>query len=364
MSTIERAMRKLGGGGDGPQPPEEPATPQAAKSTIERAAEAAALANDSVRATSAASPELSAAVPATPPPAAEPAAIESAPAPAPPPPVAPLASPAPTPPPRGPQRPTLELDLERLRRLGFMVPGDPASRLSEEFQQIKRRLIGNTVPGMLNSANPPNLVMVTSSMPGEGKTYTTMNLAMSIAMEIDRTVLAVDSDILKSDLSRLFGAYNRTGLYDYLAHPDLDVSDVLCRTNVPTLSFIPAGTIREGITERLASQAMAKLVAELSNRYSDRLIIFDAPPVLAMSGAAALAPLMGQVVVVVEAYKTTRENLKRTLSALEHVQITGLVLNKIRHRAAGGSYGYGGYGGYGSYGYGYGYGYGSQQPKT
>jgi len=269
-------------------------------------------------------------------------------------------------PPGGATRPTLELDFERLRRLGFMVPGDPASRLSEEFQQIKRRLIGNTVPGMINSPNPPNLIMVTSSMPGEGKTYTSMNLAMSIAMEIDRTVLTIDSDILKSDLSRLFGAYNRTGLYDYLAHPDLDVSDVMCKTNVPTLSFIPAGTMREGITERLASQAMAKLVAELSNRYSDRLIIFDAPPVLAMSGAAALAPLMGQVVVVVEAYKTSRENLKRTLSALEHVQITGLVLNKMRHRAAGGSYGYGGYGGYGygGYGYGYGYGYGSQQPKT
>jgi receptor protein-tyrosine kinase len=273
---------------------------------------------------------------------------------------APAAAATPTPP-SGVARPTLELDFERLRRLGFMVPGDPASRLSEEFQQIKRRLIGNTVPGMFNSPNPPNLIMVTSSMPGEGKTYTTMNLAMSIAMEIDRTVLTIDSDILKSDLSRLFGAYNRTGLYDYLAHPDLDVTDVMCRTNVPTLSFIPAGTIREGITERLASQAMAKLVAELSHRYSDRLIIFDAPPVLAMSGAAALAPLMGQVVVVVEAYKTSRENLKRTLSALEHVQITGLVLNKMRHRAAGGSYGYGGYGGYG---YGYGYGYGSQQPKT
>jgi len=347
-------MRKMGGGGDGPLPPDDVVPENAAVPTPERAVEAAARASAGMEAPAAPANT------ATPPAAA-------------PPPAAPATSPAPAPAAAstraaasGVARPTLELDFERLRRLGFMLPGDPASRLSEEFQQIKRRLIGNTVPGMLNSPNPPNLIMVTSSMPGEGKTYTSMNLAMSIAMEIDRTVLAIDSDILKSDLSRLFGAYNRTGLYDYLAHPDLDVTDVMCKTNVPTLSFIPAGTIREGITERLASQAMARLVAELSNRYSDRIIIFDAPPVLAMSGAAALAPLMGQVVVVVEAYKTSRENLKRTLSALEHVQITGLVLNKMRHRAAGGSYGYGGYGGYGygGYGYGYGYGYGSQQPKT
>jgi protein-tyrosine kinase len=344
-------MRKMGGGGDAPQPPDT-TVPEPAVPTPERAVEAAALATTGATSASTATQVTS---PAAPPPEV---------------PLTPT-TPAPTatatpPPPSGVARQTLELDFERLRRLGFMLPGDPASRLSEEFQQIKRRLIGNTVPGMLNSPNPPNLIMVTSSMPGEGKTYTSMNLAMSIAMEIDRTVLTIDSDILKSDLSRLFGAYNRTGLYDYLAHPDLDVSDVMCKTNVPTLSFIPAGTIREGITERLASQAMVKLVAELSHRYSDRIIIFDAPPVLAMSGAAALAPLMGQVVVVVEAYKTSRENLKRTLSALEHVQITGLVLNKMRHRASGGSYGYGGYGGYGygGYGYGYGYGYGSQQPKT
>ncbi len=349
-------MRKMGGGGDAPQPPDN-AVPESAVPTPERAVEAAAQAAAGEAAPAAtASTATQAAAPAAPSPEVRKTPGTTA-TPAPP----AASTPAP---PSGVSRPTLELDFERLRRLGFMLPGDPASRLSEEFQQIKRRLIGNTVPGMLNSPNPPNLIMVTSSMPGEGKTYTSMNLAMSIAMEIDRTVLTIDSDILKSDLSRLFGAYNRTGLYDYLAHPDLDVTDVMCRTNVPTLSFIPAGTIREGITERLASQAMVKLVAELSSRYSDRLIIFDAPPVLAMSGAAALAPLMGQVVVVVEAYKTSRENLKRTLSALEHVQITGLVLNKMRHRAAGGSYGYGGYGGYGYGGYGYGYGYGSQQPKT
>jgi len=236
--------------------------------------------------------------------------------------------------------PALTLDFAQLRRLGYLVPGDPAARLSEEFQQVKRRLIGNTVPGMLGGTRPPNLVMLTSAIPGEGKTYATMNLALSIAMEIDRRVLAIDSDIMKSDLSRLFGAWNRPGLYDLLVHPELDAGEVISRTNLPGLTFMPAGTVREGITERLASQAMVRLAGELAARYPDRLIVFDAPPVLAMSGAAALAPLIGQVVLVVEAGRTSREMLARTLAALEHTEVTGVLLNKLRHRPAGSVYGY------------------------
>ena len=251
----------------------------------------------------------------------------------------------------------LNVDFARLRQMGFLAPGDPTTRMAEEFQEIKRKLIANAQPGSDITQAPANLIMVTSSVPGEGKTFTSMNLALSLALEIDRTVLAVDIDILKSDLSRLFGAYNRTGLYDYLAHPELDLADIITRTNVPTLAFIPAGTIREGITERLASQAMFNLTRELAERYPDRLIIFDAPPVLATSGAAALAPLVGQVVLVVEAYNTTQENLRAALSALDHVPIAGIVLNKIRHRAVGRAYG-------ANYGYGYGYGYGTTDPAN
>ena len=239
--------------------------------------------------------------------------------------------------------PALELNFAELRRLGFLVPGDPPERLSEEFQQVKRRLIGNTVPGTLSGTRPPNLVMLTSAIPGEGKTYAAMNLALSIAMEIDRRVLAIDSDITKSDLSRLFGAWNRPGLYDLLVHPALDAGEVISRTNLPGLTFMPAGTVREGITERLASQAMVRLAGELAARYPDRLIVFDAPPVLAMSGAAALAPLIGQVVLVVEAGRASREMLTRTLAALEHAEVTGVLLNKLRYRQPGSVYGYSSY---------------------
>lgn len=333
MSTIEKAMRKLGGGGedDGRPGSEEPVVQ-------------AAIADAPVLPAASPSEETP---PAPPPLQAEVAAVSVTPSPR-----EAVATSS-----RSVARPGLEIDFTRLRDLGFLAPGDPTTRLAEEFQEIKRKLIANMVPGANPGSAPPNLIMVTSSVPGEGKTFTSMNLALSLALEIDRTVLAVDIDILKSDLSRLFGAYNRTGLYDYLAHPDLDVSDVITRTNVPSLAFIPAGTIREGITERLASQAMFNLTRELAARYPDRIIIFDAPPVLATTGAAALAPMIGQVVLVVEAYSTTQENLRASLNALERAHMAGIVLNKIRHRAVGRAYGE-------SYGYGYGYGYGQARPET
>lgn len=330
MSTIEKAMRKLGGGGEGegPQVPQEPEAP--APSVEPEEPRAQALPSATVER---GQPEPAVATPA---PVGREAAQGRG---------------------RASARPGLEIDFARLRELGFLTPGDPTTRLAEEFQEIKRKLIANMIPGANAGNAPPNLIMVTSSVPGEGKTFTSMNLALSLAQEIDRTVLAVDIDILKSDLSRLFGAYNRTGLYDYLAHPDLDVSDVIMRTNVPSLAFIPAGTIRKGITERLASQAMFNLTRELAARYPDRIIIFDAPPVLATTGAAALAPMIGQVVLVVEAYSTTQENLRASLNALERAHMAGIVLNKIRHRAVGRAYGE-------SYGYGYGYGYGQARPET
>ncbi len=330
MSTIEKAMRKLGGGADddGRSGSEEPVAQAAPTDTPARTAESleeipSPPLQSEVAVVSAAQSQCGAGAGSS----------------------------------REVTRPGLKIDFARLRDLGFLSPGDPTTRLSEEFQEIKRKLIANMLPGANPGNAPPNLIMVTSSVPGEGKTFTSLNLALSLALEIDRTVLAVDIDILTSDLSRLFGAYNRTGLYDYLAHPDLDVSDVIMRTNVPSLTFIPAGTIREGITERLASQAMFNLTRELAARYPDRIIIFDAPPVLATSGASALAPMIGQVVLVVEAYSTTQENLRASLNALERTQVAGIVLNKIRHRAVGRAYG-------GNYGFGYGNGYGQARPET
>ncbi len=333
MSIIERAMERLGGAPAGDDGPVAPAPdPAAAAAPGRTEAPAGTAVTEPVVTTKA---ELPVRAP-VPPPAV-------APAPSRPPP----ASPAQIAVPNGAE---LHLSFDHLASRGFLVPGQSDDMKAEEYQHIKRRLLGNMVAGMMESAMPSNLVMITSSVPSEGKTFTTINLAISIAMEMDRTVLVIDSDIIKSDLTRLFGAQDRLGLFDLLSRDDLTVPDVLIRTNIPKLVLMPAGRIRDVVSEKLASEAMRRLAVELGTRYRDRVVLFDCPPILATSGAVALAPYVGQILMVVEAGKTTHETLRQAVETMSHTTITGLVLNKSKEARAGGGY--------------YGYGYGYHQPNS
>lgn len=236
----------------------------------------------------------------------------------------------------------IQIDLERLSAAGFLTPDTVANGISEEYQQIKRKLLDNTIPGKAPNQNNPNLIMVTSSVPSEGKTFTSVNLAMSLAAEIDHTVLAIDTDIAKRDLTRAFNATGRPGIFDVLVDPELSLADVMLRTNIPNFVVIPAGLTTDSSTELLASTRMREICQEIAVRYNDRIVIFDTPPVLATSAALALGPQMGQVALVVEAGKTKQETLSEALGLLERVQITGLVLNKSKHqrRSAYDYYGY------------------------
>ncbi len=196
--------------------------------------------------------------------------------------------------------------------------------------------------GMAPNTNSPNLILVTSSVPSEGKTFTSVNLSMSIAAEIDHTVLATDTDIAKRDLTRAFNALGRPGIYDVLSDDSMDLADVMLRTNIPNFVLVPAGLNSEGSSELLASVRMQQICDELANRYSDRVAIFDTPPVLATSAALALAPKVGQVLLVVEAGKTKQETLSEALALIGESKITGLVLNKSKQmrRSAYDYYGY------------------------
>jgi len=260
---------------------------------------------------------------------------------------------------------TIALDLDLIRQLGMLVPDSRRSRIKEEYRHIKRPLLMNASGKGATVTEYSNLIMVTSSRPGEGKTFTACNLAMSIATEPDRTVLLVDADVVKPSLSKLFDLDSRVGLVDFLVEDNLDLSDVLIETNIPSLTILPAGNTHHLSTELLASKNMRQLAHEMSKRYPDRIVIFDSPPLLATSEASVLASLAGQVVMVVEAEKTRQAMVKEALALLNPNAIMGFVLNKTRSGRSldYGSYGYDydgyGYGyGYGSYGYGYGYGYG------
>ncbi|MEQ8496647.1 MAG: AAA family ATPase [Gammaproteobacteria bacterium] len=236
------------------------------------------------------------------------------------------------------------LDIERMAAAGFLVPGQQTmTREAEEFQRIKRRLLGNMVPGVYSSERPPNLVLVTSSVPGEGKTFVSTNLAISIALEIDRTVLAIDTDIVKRDMSKVFGVVDRPGLFDLLSDSSLRLEDLLIRTSIPNLTILPAGNRHARSTEMLASQRMRELTDEIAARYNDRVIVFDSPPVLAMTTASALAPLVGQIAVVCEAGSTKHETVRETLHRLEGQRVTGVILNKSKQAYAAGYDYYGSY---------------------
>lgn len=240
----------------------------------------------------------------------------------------------------------VHIDLPRLKRMSYISHEGERTLLAEEYRLIKRPLLANAFGKNADLIEHGNLIMVTSARAGEGKTFTSINLAMSIAMEMDRTVLLVDADVGRPRVHQILGTPLGPGLIDLLLDDTLDVGDVMLKTNVPKLSLIPMGRYHDHSTELLASQEMLRLTRELAGRYADRVVIFDAPPLLITSEAVVLAGLMGQIVFVVLAEKTPRAAVRDALSLLDANKPIGLVLNKSR-RTPGDSYGYG-------YGYGHG----------
>ena len=240
----------------------------------------------------------------------------------------------------------VHLDLSRLSVEGMLnlhaEQGDP---LAEQFRRIKRPLLQNAQGKGAAQVEHPNLIMITSSLAGEGKTFTAINLALSIAMEMDKTVLLVDADVPNPQVTRRLGVKVERGLTDVLTDADVELKDVLVRTDIPNLTLLPAGRRHPRANELLASAGMHNLIEELATRYADRVVIFDSPPLILTSEARGLAGLMGQSVLVVEESRTPQPVLKDALGMLESSGIVGLVLNKT-HRRLGAGY-YGGYYGYG-----------------
>lgn len=244
---------------------------------------------------------------------------------------------------RGPQRSagkTIEINLARLSELGFITAGGGRSLLAEQFRIIKRPLIKKAFSPTGGSTNPGNLIMVTSALPGEGKTFCSINLAMSIAMELDHTVLLVDADVSHPSVLHILGVRADGGLMDILLEDKLDMADVMLKTNVDTLKILPAGKSHNHATELLASQTMRILLEEIASRYPDRIVIFDSPPLLVTSEAHVLATKMGQIVVVVEAETTTQHAVKASLEQLKGCANVNLVYNKSRVFPGQESYGY------------------------
>ena len=244
-----------------------------------------------------------------------------------------------TPSARQQQPPRIELDLAGMSRRGLVTSAGGRTPMVEEFRIIKRPLIKRAFAARKAGDNPGNLIMVTSSLPGEGKTFCAINLAMSIAMELDHTVLLVDADVARPSILRTLGVSAQRGLLDVL-QDEYEMADVLLRTNVDTLTILPAGTSNANATEILASQSMRMLVQEIANRYPDRIVIFDSPPLLLTSEARVLASHMGQIAMVVESERTTQHAVLEALSQLEGCSNVNLIYNKSRELLGAETYDY------------------------
>jgi protein-tyrosine kinase len=235
----------------------------------------------------------------------------------------------------------VSFDLERLRGVGYLVPDQVRSEMAEQFRHLKRPLLKNarakTGPAGLCSSH----IMITSALPGEGKTFSSINLAMSMAMEVDTAVLLIDADVVRpSVFNRLGINIKPPGLLDLLTRDDLPLHEALVSTNVPKLTLMASGERNQRSTELLASTAMDKLLARLAVEYPDHVVIFDAPPLLLTNESPVLATKVGQVVVVVEALKTRRTVIQQAFAALKNCPVVHSVLNKCDEATEGRRYGY------------------------
>jgi protein-tyrosine kinase len=262
------------------------------------------------------------------------------------------ARPAEAPDPAAPVSRRVELDFAALATEGLLVPNAPRSLLADQYRVIKRPLLRNALGKGASKLAHGNLIMITSAVAGEGKSFSAINLALSIATELDHTVMLVDADVARPTVARKLGIVadssgDPPGLLDVL-DGRVAMADALLKTNIDKLTVLPSGKRLDRTTELLASDAMASLLDEMAQRYGDRIIIFDSPPLLQTTEARVLATHMGQVVVVVRAEHTAQGAIQDALATIESCPVRLLLLNRA-HAAAREGYGY-------VYGYGYGYG--------
>ena len=240
---------------------------------------------------------------------------------------------------------------DRLQAEGLLPSGKMERLVSNQFRHIKRPVIKNALGRGAELVPNGHLVMVTSSLPGEGKTFSSLNLALSIAREKDLEVVLIDADVAKATVSRIFALQEAPGLLNALADDLLDVESLILPTDVKGLSLLPAGQCAEEdiATELLASTRMDEVAARIGARSAHRIALFDSPPLLVTNEARVLASLMGQILLVVRAGVTPQQAVLEAIRYVDEEKPLGLVLNQSKGHSPGSYYGYGAYG-YGAYG--------------
>jgi receptor protein-tyrosine kinase len=238
------------------------------------------------------------------------------------------------------------LDMAALEKSGLVVGHKVRTRISEEFRitvgHLLRSMQANYSPGR----GAPNVIMITSARPGEGKSFSTLNLAGSIAQHTQREVLLIDIDAKQRSISSQLGLADRPGLLDLSNNPTLRIEDVIIKTSIPHLSLMTVGSGQSGGLDITQTRPITTLVERIARRFPNSVVLLDAPPCLSTSDPSTLAPFVGQIVVVVEAERTQRNEVVAALDLIKACPSVTLMLNKIRLTT---SYTFGAYHYFGTY---------------
>ena len=214
-------------------------------------------------------------------------------------------------------------------RAGGYLPEEGKDRqFAEHFRRIKRPLVDKALSGDL-AAGDPRVIMVTSALPGDGKTFTSINLALSMALERDISVLLMDCDVAKRHVSDIVGLRDEDGLLDALMNESTDIESLVVQTNVRGLSILPAGKRSEATAELLSSNRMRQIVASLFARNPRRILLLDSPPLLITNEGRTLVKIAGQVVLVVRAGYTARHAVQDAVGMFDPQQAGGIILNQV-----------------------------------
>jgi exopolysaccharide/PEP-CTERM locus tyrosine autokinase len=233
-----------------------------------------------------------------------------------------------------------KVDLAALRAIELLPAEREERRLMQEYRQIKRPLIANALGRGDTPVANGHVILVSSALPGDGKTFTTINLALSMALEKDVSVLLVDADVAKRHVSRVMNIADEPGLLDVLRDDSVDVESQIIDTDIPGLSLLPAGKNSATATEHLASARMEAIIKQLVANDPNRIVLLDSPPLLLTSESRALASVCGQVVLVVRSGATPQQAVLEALQMLGDGRTIGIVLNGGSEDNRRGYYGY------------------------
>jgi len=236
---------------------------------------------------------------------------------------------------------TIPINQDALRAAGLLPPPHQERELAQQYRQIKRPIINRALGRGVPTVPQGNLVMIASSVPGEGKTFMSLNLALSMRLEEDVTVLLIDGDVVNPRMSQVLGVQDEPGLLDVVKDPTMSVTSVVLPTEVPGLSFLPAGRPSDNATELLASVRMHQVVIQLASEDGARLVLFDSAPLLLTTESHALAQIAGQILLVVRAGQTSQHLVFEAIETIGEDKPLSLVLNQCVRQPHGYYYQYG-----------------------